>query len=179
MKRAVLLGPVALVSAVLLQACGGGDAATTASPGPAQSTSLDQCADVLPDSVFTTLGWEPSGQPELDSGTCSRTAAEGDLAVQRWPVAAVGGSDLPRAARKSFDERCGDLYGHSAQQVGWLGAGMPSCVALGGPRGMSTLLALTPDHTLVEARVSADESTSAERVRAGLTELARAAAAAF
>lgn len=178
MTRLLPLGLAALVSALLLQACEE-DAARTASPGPARSTSLADCAGVLPDHAFTTLGWQPSGEPALDSGTCTRTAAQGDVAVQRWPVAAVGGDDLPQAAQQAFEDRCQDLYGQAARRVDWLGSDMPSCVALGGSRGQSTLLALTTHHTLVEARVSADEATSPDQVRAGLVELARAAATAF
>jgi hypothetical protein len=178
MTRLLPLGLAALVSTLLLQACGE-DARTTASPGPARSTSLAVCADVLPDRAFTSLGWEPAGEPALDSGTCTRTAAQGDVAVQRWPVAAVGGDDLPQAAQQAFEDRCKDLYGQAARRVDWLGADLPSCVALGGRRGQSTILALTTHHTLVEARVSADRPTSPDRLRAGLVELARAGATAF
>lgn len=178
MTRTLPLGLAALLSALLLQGCAE-DAKSTATPGPAQSTSLADCADVLPDHAFTSLGWQPSGEPALDSGTCTRSATQGDVAVQRWPVAAVGGDDLPKAAEKAFADRCKDLYGQAATRVDWLGSDMPGCVALGGRRGQSTILALTTHDTLVEARVSADEPTQPDRVRAGLVELAQAAASAF
>lgn len=179
MTRALALGLVALVGPLLLTGCGGDDATSTTTPGPAQETSLHQCGDALPDDAFVALGWRPSGDASLDSGTCTRAGDQGDLAVQRYPVAAVGGSDLPQAAQDAFDERCGDLYGEQATRVDWLGDATPSCVSLGGRTGTSTILALTPEHTLVEARVSATADTAPDRVRAGLVALAEAGAATF
>ena len=180
MTRTVGLCLVALLGVPLLQACGGGDAARSQTPGPAQETGLGDCRAAVPDGAFDTLGWDSSGEASLDSGTCTRAAAQGDVSVERLPVGAVGGDDLPAAARQAFDAHCTDLYGEPGQQVDWMGADTRACSRIDGEhRGVSYLVALTADDTIVEARVSADESTSDDLVRDALVELATAAAATF
>lgn len=180
MTRTLGLGLVALLGVLVLQACGGEEAVESDAPGPAQETSLGDCREAVPDTALETLGWESWGVASLDSGTCTRAAAQGDIAVERWPVGAVGGDDLPAAAQQSFDEHCADLYGEPGEEVDWMGPDTQACGRVDGEgRGVSYLVALTEDDTIVEARVSAGESTSDDLVRDALVELVAAAAATF
>jgi len=180
MTRTLGLCLVALLGGLVLQACGGEDAARSQAPGPGQETSLGDCRVAVPDSALVTLGWEASGEASLDSGTCTRETAQGDVAVERRPVAAVGGDDLPAAAKLAFDEHCADLYGKPGEEVDWMGDDTRACARVDGEhRGVSYLVALTADDTIVEARVSADESTSNDLVRVALVELVEAGAATF
>jgi hypothetical protein len=178
MRSALGLGVVLLLGALTMQACGDDEAAET-SPGPPQQTSLGDCADLLPDSVFAALGWDPAGDATLDGDTCTRAATQGDAEVQRRAVAAVGGDDLPAAAASTFEEHCADLYGESGTAVDWLGADTSACALLAPDRGMSVLVVVTDDDAVVEVRVDADESTPEAQVQAGLVELAQAATATF
>lgn len=173
-------GLLAVVTLALLQGCGSGAATRADPPRPVHETSLADCQSAIPDTVVRKLGWHSASPATLDSGTCTREAHEGEIAVQRRAVPAVGGSDLRAAARKTFKQHCADLYGLPGTRIDWLGSGTPACarVAGAGP-GLNVLVVVTDHDSLVESRISVDQDGASDHVQAGLVELARSASATF
>jgi hypothetical protein len=146
---------------------------------------------LIPDRILTTLGWPAAGGPaEVRRSTCRRESGAGAVNVQRRPVAAVGGDDLPEKSRQAYEARCAELEGlpdpdrpevpaRPGEPVDWLGPDQPACAVVEEDRGWNVLLTLTPEHRLIEVWIEVDEATPPAKVRAALTELAEIATARF
>lgn len=182
--RRPLIPLLLVVVAASAQACGSESTDRVADPGPAQETAPADCQALIPDSALDLLGWDAESAVTLDSGTCERAAAQGEVAVRRRAVAAVGESDLPEQAERAYAERCGELDAvpdpddpsappSAGEETDWLSGDIPVCVVTAdGDRGENVLLVLTDNDALVEIRVDVNEPTAADAVQAGLTELA-------
>jgi hypothetical protein len=107
---------LALLAAALLLLPTGCDDDTSSSPTPDETTDAD-CAAMIPDRVFTTLGW----QPTADGATatvrgCHREAEQGYVEVRD---------------RTGYDRLCATLDRTGSvgpgEPVDWLGAEVTAC----------------------------------------------------
>ncbi len=184
-RRLSLATGILVLVGLATQACGGPDTeASSTDPGPALETSISDCNALIPEDVLATLGWSPgSTSATLDSGICRRDAEQGYVTVERLPVAALGGDDLPAKAQQAYDEACAELDSFPdpddlsvsagpGQSVGWLGEDVTACaVEPSEPRAETTVVVLTPQDTVVQLRVVPDSPTSSGDVRAALGKL--------
>lgn len=183
MRRTLRLAaavPALALMGALLHGCGDADADDVTAPPTASGTTLVDCAELIPDDVVGELGWTNASAPTLDSATCTRTAGQGRIEVERRPVPGTSSDDLPAAGQKQYDDRCAALSdGRAGEEVDWLGADVSGCaVVTADGSGVNVLLALTEAGLLVETRVYVDQPVaSAEQVRAALTDLAQGAVA--
>lgn len=126
------------------------------------------CAELIPDTALTSLGWTATAPAGEQAGRCERSAGTSVITV-----GAVGtGSDR-------YDERCALLPRDNAPEPesdpAWLGSGTTACVRVfptGADTGLAKMVVLTADDQVVEIQLAADVPTPEDRLRAGLAALA-------
>ena len=168
----------AVVTAVLVFTLGAEDAAQHASASAPELTSAD-CLEIIPDSVFGTLGWD--GQPATeDVGRCMKRGDEGYVSVGDRAV--VGSVDeRSAAAKREYDEQCKTLYDGSDQlperDPDWLPEGTTACARLlpDNDKGNAALYLLTEQDEVVEIRLGALAATPEQQLKTAFAELVQAA----
>ena len=159
----------AVLIAVLVAALGSdGSARPARSPSPELTTG--DCLELVPDSVFETLGW--SGQAAApDAGGCTKRGDDGYVSVGARPIVASG-EERAAAAEKEYDKQCTGLYDGSdvlpERDPDWLPDGTTACARLlpKNAKGNAALYFLTEQHEVVEIRMGALTATPEEKLQA-------------
>jgi hypothetical protein len=145
-----------------LTGCSGEDAGR--SPRADRTTDAD-CARLVPDHVFTTLGWTPTGAPaEATVRGCHREAEQGYVEVRD---------------RTGYEQLCRtlDRVGGVAPgvPVDWLGGTVTACaVEPDGDVGQTRVVVRRDSGGATEITVAVLVSTPRAQVRAAVAELASA-----
>ena len=155
------VGALALLVALIpiTAACSGDDSGS--GPGRDEASDAD-CADVIPDHVFATLGWKPTGKPaEATVRGCHREAEQGYVEVR---------------ARTGYDQLCRTLDRSGGVGPGvpadWLGDDVVACaVEPVGDVGQTKVVVQREGDEVTQVTVAAVASTSREQVRAAVAEL--------
>jgi hypothetical protein len=153
--------PLALLLALGLApaACTGDDGAGTSAP--TRTTDAD-CGARIPDAVFTTLGWTPTGKPaEITVRGCHREAEQGYVEVRD---------------RTGYDRLCRTLDRSGGVRPGvpadWLGEGVTACaVEPAGGVGQTRVVVRRGGDAVTQVTVAALTDTSQELVRAAVGQL--------
>jgi len=152
---------VAVITLLALAGCSDDDGAQSPQAGP--TTDAD-CVRLLPDEVFTTLGWAPTAEGATATVRgCHRESDQGYVEVRRRDV-------------DQYDQQCAtlDRTGTPApgQPAPWLDADLTACaVEPGADVGTTRVLLRTEDEAWL-LTVVALSPTAPEQVRAALVELA-------
>lgn len=174
------LASLALLSAVVLTACGPDAERPSADPSAGQPAgpTADQCARVLSDHALEALGWEASQDATASAGRCERQAGgSGSLTAGIRPVPGAGG------ARSAYDEECAALAGADGDvmpAVDWLGADGAACGRLpvaGKDVGVAEVFLLTGDDRLLQVRLAVLQPTGRSRLEAAMDRMVSAAVA--
>lgn len=137
-----------------------------------------QCVTAVPPEAMETLGI--LAQPNLTGrNECEVRLGSRDILVSRRPLLSGGSAaDLPVAARQSFEIACGLLADDDAvveRSPTWLGRTDMSCARTpNNGKGISEVVILTDEGSLVEIRVLQLDMPSLERLHDGLSGLASA-----
>jgi hypothetical protein len=166
-RRALVTAPLAVLPVLpvllLLLVATGCSADDAPGPPAAEATSDADCAPLLPDGVFTTLGWDPTAEGATATVRgCHREAEQGYVEVRR------------RRAEQ-YDDLCAtlDRVGTPAPGVSapWLGPELTACAVEPGADVGTTKVVLRADGVVWQLTVVALAPTTQERVRAALVEL--------
>ena len=136
---------------------------------PAELTSAD-CRDIIPDSVFETLGWQGQGATE-DIGQCEWIGDDGHVSVGDRAFAASS-DERAAAAKKEYDKHCRGLYDGSDElpdrDPDWLPDGTTACVRLlpENNKGNAALFFLTEQDEVVQIRLGALTAVPEEKLKA-------------
>lgn len=157
------VGALALLLAlpVTLAGCSDDDAAP---PAPTRTTDAD-CAARIPDAVFTTLGWTPTGDAaEITVRGCHREAEQGYVEVRD---------------RTGYDRLCRTLDRSGTVQPGvpvdWLGEDVVACaVEPAGTVGQTKVVVRREGDAVTQVTVAVLTDTAQEQVRAAVAELVEA-----
>jgi hypothetical protein len=151
---------VAVLALLLaLAACSGDDPGSRPQPDP---TSDADCAQRIPDHVFTILGWTVSSKaPEATVRGCHREAEQGYVEVRD---------------RTGYDRLCKTLDRSGGVAPGvpadWLGADVVACaVEPVGDVGQTKVLVQREGDEVTQITIAVLASTSQEQVRAAVAEL--------
>jgi hypothetical protein len=148
-----------LALAPLSTACTGDDPDARPQPDP---TSDADCAQRIPDAVFTVLGWTVSSKPpEATVRGCHREAEQGYVEVRD---------------RTGYDRLCKTLDRSGGVRPGtpadWLGADVVACaVEPVGDVGQTKVVVQGEGDEVTQITIAALTSTSQEQVRAAVAEL--------
>lgn len=159
---------------------GADDGADRPEPEPPSKPTVARCLEVIPDSVFATLGWPSESTAVEHAGRCQRTSEDGTATVGAVPVVAPG-DESSAAAEREYDERCARLTRRRGPapylDPAWLPAGTTACARLlpRSSRGVAEMFLLTDDDEVVQIRLATPRGVGDAAVRLGLTELAAAA----
>jgi hypothetical protein len=157
--RVAVLALLALLPPALTACTSSSD---PAGPGPtARTTTAAQCAEVLTDDVFATLGWTPTGEPaESTVRGCHREAEQGYVEVRE---------------RRGYDELCATL--DRTGQVGpgtpvdWLGERTACAVEPDAEVGSTVVVVKGTRGRVTQVTVAAVAPTPRSDVRAAVAEL--------
>ncbi len=148
-----------LLMAVLAAGCSDDDAGVT--PNADATTDAD-CAEMIPEHVFTTLGWAatPEGATITVRG-CHREAAQGYVELRQ---------------RRGYQRLCRTLDHTGGLSPGtpvdWLGEGATACaVEPAGDVGQTKVLVKGTGDEATLVTIAVLTSTPRERVRAAVAEL--------
>jgi len=153
------VGALALLLA--LTACTGDG---SQQPSADRTTDAD-CGQAIPDHVFATLGWTPTGKPaEATVRGCHREAEQGYVEVRR---------------RGDYDKVCQTLDRSGGVAPGvpadWLGADVVACaVEPVGDVGQTKVVVQQEGDDVLQITVAVLTSTSRDQVRAAVAELVAA-----
>lgn len=152
---------IALLAALAVSA-----GACTDDPGAtapeADRTTDAECATVIPDHVFTTLGWTATGKPaEITVRGCHREAEQGYVEVR---------------ARTGYDQLCRTLDRSGGVGPGvpadWLGDDVVACaVEPVGDVGQTKVVVQREGDEVTQVTVAVLTSTPQAQVRAAVAEL--------
>jgi hypothetical protein len=148
-----------LLTAVLVAGCSDDDSGVTAQ---AEATTDADCAELIPEDVFTTLGW--AGTPEGAEYTvrgCHREAEQGYVEVRE---------------RRGYRKLCRTLDHTGGLSPGtpvdWLGEGVTACaVEPAEDVGQTKVLVKGTGDEATLVTIAVLTSTPRERVRAAVAEL--------
>jgi hypothetical protein len=155
---------VAAVALLLaLTGCSGDDPG----PGPEEDKTTDaDCAQRIPDHVFTTLAWTATGEPaEATVRGCHREAEQGYVEVRE---------------RTDYDRLCATLDRSGAVAPGtpadWLGTDVVACAVepVGGV-GQTRVVVQREGDEVTQVTIAALTYTSQAKVREAVVELIRGA----
>jgi hypothetical protein len=152
----------ALLAAALLLLPSGCDDDDADAPSSHQTTDAD-CAELIPDQVFTTLGWTPTAKgATVTVRGCHREAEQGYVEVR------------DRVA--SYDELCAtlDRTGTVApgEPVDWLGADITACaVEPTADVGQTKVVVQRSGDEVTQVTIVVVTGTAQARVRAAVAEL--------
>ena len=156
--RLVVLGLAVLPGFVALAGCSDNDGADAGQ----EPTTDAGCARVIPDGVFTTLGWTPTGEAaEATVRGCHREAEQGYVEVRD---------------RTGYDELCATLDRTGGvgpgKPVDWLGEGVTAC-AVEPPTdvGQTKVVVKRDGDAATQVTIAVLASTPQEKVRAAVAEL--------
>lgn len=159
------VGALALLIAlaVTVAACTGDDGPHPG-PDPTRTTDAD-CVERIPDAVFATLAWTPTGKPaEATVRGCHREAEQGYVEVRDR-----AGYDL---LCKTLDRSGGKAPGRPAD---WLGADVVACaVEPVGDVGQTKVVVQREGDDVTQVTIAVLTRTSQEQVRAAVAELVSA-----
>jgi hypothetical protein len=153
--RPVVLGLAALVA---LTGCNDDDGADAGQ----QPTTDAECARVIPDGVFTTLGWTPTEEgAEATVRGCHREAEQGYVEVRD---------------RTGYDQLCATLDRTGGvgpgTPVDWLGEGVTACaVEPQADVGQTKVVVKGDGNAVTQVTIAVLASTPQAKVRAAVAEL--------
>jgi hypothetical protein len=131
--------------------------------GPDQNVTTDaDCAERIPDAVFTTLGWTATGKPaEVTVRGCHREAEQGYVEVRE---------------RTGYDHLCTTLDRTGGVSPGvpadWLGADVTACAVE--PQtdvGQTKVVVKRSGNAATQVTIAVLTTTPQERVRAAVRQL--------
>src|SRR3954447_25062417 len=150
--------PLAVAALLLLGGC---DDDTSGSPTADETTDAD-CVLVIPDHVFTTLGWQPTAEGATATiRGCHREAEQGDVEVRD---------------RSGYDRLCATLDRTGTVGPGvpvdWLGPEVTACaVEPTGAVGQTKVVVRRSGGKATEVTVAVLTGTPQAQVRAAVGEL--------
>jgi hypothetical protein len=156
--RGRLVGATPLLL-LALTACSGDDEG----PRPQTEPTTDAgCAERIPDHVFSTLGWTPTGKPaEATVRGCHREADQGYVEVRDR----TGYAELCKTLDRTGGVRPGT-------PVDWLGAGLTACaVEPAKDVGLTRVVVRRGSDDATQVTVAVLLSTPQAQVRAAVMEL--------
>ena len=168
----------AVVTAALVFTLGAEDGAPRASASQPELTT-DDCLEIIPDSVFETLGWRGQAATE-DVGRCTKLGEDGHVSVGDRAIVATS-KDRASAAEREFDEQCNSLYDGSdelpVRDPDWLPEGTTACVRLlpESDMGNAALFLLTEQDEVVQIRLGALIPTPEDQLTSAFATLVEAA----
>lgn len=174
---------LALGAAILLTAGCSADTVASDRPSatgssPVEPTITDECDALIPDEVFTELGWTTDDAAAEDAGRCLRRAeGSGAMTVVTRAVTAEG-SDAARAGLEVECDKLRDKGGYVDQPVAWLEPSSDdSCFAdLADTRtGVAELYFVNSVDELVQVRLEALTPLEPEVLQDAMGDVATAA----
>lgn len=143
-----------------------------------EDINAQDCIRAVPMESQRLLGFE--GIPRLTArNQCEIDAGTRDVALLRRPVLSGGAAaDLPIVARQLFEIRCGLLADPASDIVfspEWLGVPQSCARIPTSGKGLSEVVLLTEENSLIEIRVFQLDVSSVDDLQQGIDGLARAA----
>jgi len=154
------LALLAVAALLLPTACS--DDGDGARVGPAEPTTVADCAESIPDHVFTTLGWTPTAEgATVTARGCHREAEQGYVEVR---------------ARSGYDRICASLDRTGTvgpgQPVDWLGADVSACaVEPAADVGQTKVVVRGSGDEVTQVTIAVLTSTPQAQVRAAVAVL--------